>query len=263
MSRSLHSSAEFVAAHAQHVAISGDVGVMGDEHAQRLTFIFGETAQSYLEEIRGMCEGRENAGKLYVAGLACIPKWNSDVVLQEVAKMLMAYPEAETLLQYCFASLVAELGANVMKTLPTLGEGLRLFLCRLAACPDAQRLNFCQQPFIFRRAVFVDALRQTLHDLYRRAEDLRPAFRGHPAEAAVDRAEAPAAPVGRETGDHGEDAASSAGSAIPPPPQHPPPPAPTSLQAALREEEDGASARASAGPVATRDVQLESPCFFF
>jgi hypothetical protein len=232
---------------------SGDVGVLGDEHAQRLVGIFGEAALHCLEQLRRMSEKQDPArvGRLYAAGLATVPRWNSDIIAEEVARMLVAYPEAEMLLQYCFACVASEMGTGSLRTLPTLAEGYRMFLSRVATSPDTQAPSFVTQAHVLRRGVFVEALRMSLHDLYRRVE---PSLTHAAARIAVDAvrstSERPPAAQATEPDRQPRGGGSSA------------------LREALLQEQAQQQTPVSsappslAPPESVRSVRIEGPCFF-
>ena len=255
MSSSAHSSYQLGA------GSIGDVGVLNDEHAQRLVSIFGEAALQCLDQLRRMSEKKDavSAPRLYAAGLATIPKWNADIMAEEVARLQATYPEAETLLHYCFACLAGELNAGAVPTLPSISEGYRLFLCRVAGSPDVQAPGFVALPHVLRRGVFVDALRMSLHDLYRRAEPMHEPPRLRRVAPETERADVAAEDaVSRKSGETRGESTKSQGKNK------------SALAEALRQEEQQQRVERvadepapSVGPSSSiRSVKIEGPCFF-
>lgn len=158
---------------------SGEVGVLGEENAQRLCSAFSESAFECLSSLASLSgkHGPSSFQQLYIAGLGCVPQWSHDVLKEEVAGLEARYPEAELLYQYCYLSLLADLGEKgggeedlnvIIATMPPLSKFYHLFLNRVCASPDVTRGRFFfDQPHAQRRVVFLECFRNALHDIVR------------------------------------------------------------------------------------------------
>ncbi len=160
---------------------SGEVGVLGEENAQRLCSAFSESVYECLTSLSNLSSKQDSSGssflQLYCAGLACVPQWTHDVLKEEVAGLEARYPEAELLYQYCYLSLLADLGENdrdqgdlsvIISTMSPLSKFYHLFLNRVCASPDVTRGRFFfDQPHAHRRVVFLECFRNALHDVVR------------------------------------------------------------------------------------------------
>lgn len=157
--------------------VSGEVGVLGEENAQRLCSAFSELAFECLGSLAQLSERKGvSFSQLYIAGLKCIPSWSPDVLKEEVANLQTRYPEAQLLYQYCFLSLLADLGENTRQetlqeligSMPPLSKFYHTFLIRVCTSPDVMRGRFfLEQPQAHRRVIFLEAFRNALHDVVR------------------------------------------------------------------------------------------------
>jgi len=164
---------------------SGEVGLLGEEAAQRLLSIFVEAAMSCLGQIRSMSmqhgDGKFNA--LFQVGLDLVQRWEADVVQEEVIRVVTIYPEVPALHSYAFLWLLDRLcGDCDIKTLevPPLSDVYAGFMKRVAAHRDVrQGRSFLAGPELHRRTVFVEAFRGCYHDVLQRRKSQRGASRPH------------------------------------------------------------------------------------
>lgn len=164
-------------------SVSGDVGLLADENAQRLCSIFSEAAWECLSTLKDMSRKHgATSGRykdLFAAGLASVRTWNADVVREEVVRIQAQYPEAETVFRYVYVLLIKEVGDDAVAAtgplFPTMEEAYHLFLCRLCSAPDVCE-SFFSQPLLQRRVVFMDCFRNALHDVLRKRTGGRPAM---------------------------------------------------------------------------------------
>ncbi len=175
---------------------SGEVGVLGEENAQRLCSAFSESVFECLISLSNLSRKQDSSGssflQLYSAGLACVPQWTHDVLKEEVAGLETRYPEAELLYQYCYLSLLADLGENdrgegdlsvIISTMSPLSKFYHLFLNRVCASPDVTRGRFFfDQPHSQRRVIFLECFRNALHDVVRQQRRLGPQPSAAPAK---------------------------------------------------------------------------------
>lgn len=186
--------------HSQHTSSSshpfttGEVGVLGEENAQRLCSAFSEMAYECLIALANMSSkhGTPSFLQLYRAGLACVPQWSHEVLKEEVSGLEARYSESELLYQYCYLSLMADLGEKgagesdlqaIIQSMPPLSKFYHIFLNRVCASPDVMRGQFFfDQPYAARRAVFIECFRNALHDVVRQRDTAiasRPVLTGH------------------------------------------------------------------------------------
>ena len=162
------------------LAVSGDVGVLAEENAQRLISIFMEAGMSCILNLRNVVEkelrskGKDLASfqKFYNSGLASIGQWSSDMLQVEVSDIEAHYPETCKLHQFVFVSVLSEaVYSNSMANLviPTVSDTYHAFLKRLVGNSDVQRgLHFLEMPLCHRRVVFLEAFRNAYHDMARK-----------------------------------------------------------------------------------------------
>ena len=167
------------------LAVTGDVGMLAEENAQRLVSIFSEHAMSCLASFRQVAESRGSDAaavqKNCTRGLASVRQWSVDVLNEEVAAMEALYPETSSLHRFVTVAAISELAslepvAGVV--VPPLTETYHAFLKRLVSSPDLSRLvAFLESPMAHRRVVFLDAFRNAYHDMARRSIDRRQSAR--------------------------------------------------------------------------------------
>jgi hypothetical protein len=164
------------------LAVSGDVGMLALENAQRLVSIFCEAAMSCLGSLREVAErrGGSEASRLqaYARGLGCIRQWSVEVLHEEVAAMEAQYPEASALHRFVTVAAISELADTLVSVpgviVPPLAETYHAFLKRVVASSDVTRLAaFLEAPMAHRRVVFLDAFRNAYHDTARRSASRR------------------------------------------------------------------------------------------
>jgi len=166
---------------APSLAVSGDVGVLADENAQRLVSIFMEAGMSCLQNLRDVVENglRSKAkdlssfSRLYSSGLASILNWSSEMLQGEVADMEAQYPETRKLHQFVFVSILSEAAySNVAVgnfTIPSVPETYHAFLRRIVSSHDVRKgVAFMDSPLFQKRVVFLDCFRNAYHDMARR-----------------------------------------------------------------------------------------------
>lgn len=161
---------------APSLAVSGDVGILADENAQRLVSIFSEAVTACLQELREMVEIRLKGSPgfqiQYAKGLASIRNFSSEVLQGEIARLEAKYPETRKLHQFVFINTLSE--AAYAQTIPSLvvppmAETYHCFLKRVISSSDVQRgQSFFDAPLFQRRVVFLDAFRNAFHDVARR-----------------------------------------------------------------------------------------------
>lgn len=162
------------------LAVTGDVGVLAEENAQRLISIFMEAGMSCIlhlkdvveKELRSKGKDLSSFQKFYVAGLSSIGHWSSDMLQGEVADIEAQYPETRKLHQFVFVSILSEaVYSNSMANLviPSISETYHAFLKRLVNTSDVQRGTiFLEMPLCHRRVVFLEAFRNAYHDMARK-----------------------------------------------------------------------------------------------
>jgi len=165
---------------APSLAVTGDVGVLAEENAQRLVSIFMEAGMSCILNLKDVVEkelrskGKDPSAfqKFYVAGLSSIGHWSSDMLQIEVADIEAQYPETRKLHQFVFVSILSEaVYSNSMANLviPSISETYHAFLKRIVNTSDVQRgTAFLEMPLCHRRVVFLEAFRNAYHDMARR-----------------------------------------------------------------------------------------------
>ena len=166
---------------APSLAVSGDVGVLAEENAQRLVSIFAEDVTLMLLKMTDMIrkdlqtKGGQfaNFDRLYRKLLSSVGEWSSDMLQKEVCDMEAMYPEMKKLHQFVYVNVMSEAAyATCTRNLvvPSIVEVYHVFLKRLTASPDVQRgAHFLELPLSHRRVVFLDAFRNAYHDLARRS----------------------------------------------------------------------------------------------
>ena len=160
------------------LAVSGEVGVLAEENAQRLASIFIEAAMSCLFNMRDVVEQNlRSGGKLtptsfqqrYAVCLQSLRQWSADMLQDEMARIEAAYPETRKLHQFVVVSVLSEAAyADKLAALhiPPVAETYHCFLKRMAASPDVQRgLSFFELTLCQRRVVFLEAFRNAFHDV--------------------------------------------------------------------------------------------------
>jgi len=169
------------ASEALALTVTGDVGMLAEENAQRLVSIFSEHAMSCLASFRQVAESRGSDAatvqKNCTRGLASVRHWSVDVLNEEVAAMEALYPETFSLHRFVTVAAISELASLEPVSgvvVPPLPETYHAFLKRLVASPDLSRLvAFLESPMAHRRVVFLDAFRNAYHDMARRSIDRR------------------------------------------------------------------------------------------
>ena len=162
---------------ASHVA-TGEVGLLADENAQRLCSIFGEAGYRCLADLRDLsaAHGQDRFPRLFRVGLDTVASWSAELLREETQRLEAQYPELPALFAFVYLSLV-ELSHEATEDLelPPLDEVYHGFMKRVAAAPDvAKGLGFFELPHACRRATFVEALRNALHDALQRRRRKRP-----------------------------------------------------------------------------------------
>jgi hypothetical protein len=162
------------------LAVSGDVGVLAEENAQRLVSIYMEAGMSCILHLRDVVEkelrskGKDltTFPKFYKSGLASIGQWSSDMLQGEVSDIEAQYPETRKLHHFVFVSVLSEaVYSNGMTNLmiPSIAETYHAFLKRLVGNSDVQRgVQFFDMPPGHRRVVFLEAFRNAYHDMARK-----------------------------------------------------------------------------------------------
>lgn len=166
---------------APSLAVSGDVGILAEENAQRLVSIFTEDFTLMLmqmtdavkKDLNAKGGNMENFNRLYKKLLTSIGEWSSDMLQKEVCDMEAMYPEIKKLHQFVFVNIMSEAAyATGMKSLviPSIVDVYHAFLKRMVSSLDVQRgMQFLDLPLSHRRVVFLDAFRNAYHDLARRS----------------------------------------------------------------------------------------------
>jgi len=166
---------------APSLAVSGDVGILAEENAQRLVSIFAEDFTLMLlkmtdvvkKDLQAKGGNMANFDRLYKRLLASIGEWSSDMLQKEVCDMEAMYPEIKKLHQFVFVNVMSEAAyATCMKSLvvPSLVDVYHAFLKRLVTSYDVQRgVQFLELPLSHRRVVFLDAFRNAYHDMARKS----------------------------------------------------------------------------------------------
>lgn len=159
----------------KRAAASGEVGVLGEEAAQRLLSIFGEAATCCLEQLSELSlqHAASKHNVLFAVGLDLVLKWDSDIASEETGRMELTYPEISALHTYVFLWLLEKLCSNDTlhnPGLPPLGEIYRLFMKRVASHRDVrQGQQFLRSSELVKRSVYVDAFRWVYHDAVQKA----------------------------------------------------------------------------------------------
>lgn len=185
------------------LAVSGEVGCLAEENAQRLISIFIEAAMSCLGSMRDVVDSKLRAGgkipsqaatqQLYASCLATVRTWSIDTLHDEIAQIEAMYPETQKLHQFVVVSVLSEaVYAEGMTSMhvPPVGETYHVFLKRVASSSDVQRLSFFELTLCQRRVVFLEAFRNAFHDIARRCATMRPELTVSAAARASRRSEA-------------------------------------------------------------------------
>jgi hypothetical protein len=166
---------------APSLAVSGDVGILAEENAQRLVSIFTEDGTLMLlkmtdivkKDLQAKGGNMANFDRLYKKLLSSIGEWSSEMLQKEVSDMEAMYPEIKMLHQFVYVNVMSEAAyATCTRNLvvPSLVEVYHAFLKRLVASLDVQKgAQFLELPLSHRRVVFLDAFRNAYHDLARRS----------------------------------------------------------------------------------------------
>jgi hypothetical protein len=159
------------------VGATGEVGLLGEEAAQRLLAIFAEAAGSCLAQIHimSLAHGESKYSALYNVGLDLVQRWDREVVQEEAVRIETAYPEVASLHSYAFLWLLDRLCEDAEMSavpVPPLSEIYAAFMRRVANHADTRRgRDFLEWPELCRRTVYVDAFRAAYHDfLHRRGK---------------------------------------------------------------------------------------------
>jgi len=155
---------------------SGDCGILAHEPCQRLLSIFIENATDVLNSLYKMASSHSSGKfeKLFSAGLNSIGLWNSEVLQEEVNKMLLAYPESMDLYKFAYLSLLADIQPHVKSVnVPPLDSFYHIFMKRISTSDDMKSpIFFINLPFANKRYVYVESFRNALHDVLRRFAEL-------------------------------------------------------------------------------------------
>lgn len=156
------------------LTVTGDVGFLADENAQRLVSIYVEEISDTLTCLREAVHSHVRLTKgacpraTFERGLAVLQQCSADALVEQVAAMQARYPETDVLHRYVLVSLLSEAAyaeAMTSLVLPTVVETYHAFARRVALHPDArQGLAFLDQPLAARRVVYLDAFRNAMHD---------------------------------------------------------------------------------------------------
>ena len=155
-------------------AASGEVGLLGEEAAQRLLAIFAEAGAACLRQIHALCAAHADSKyeALLSVGLDLVLKWDADVVHEEAVRLETAYPEVPTLHSYVHLWLLDRLCSDVelgSLSVPPVNEAYAGFMKRLVAHADVRAgVRFTESPELYRRTVYVDCFRGAYHDLLQR-----------------------------------------------------------------------------------------------
>ena len=226
---------------ASRAGASGEVGLLGEEAAQRLLSIFAEAAGACLVQmhVMSLAHGDAKYNTLYNVGLDLVQRWDYEVAQEEAVRMENAYPEVPSLHSFVFLWLLDRLCDDVeIKTLsvPPLSHVYASFMKRVASHADTRRgREFIDGFELCRRTVYVDAFRGAYHDFLHR----RDAF---PQRAAVK--------TRREPVVSPDEAASQIGKS------------PSALHLAIERQTAASNGAEDAHSGCTRAVSLGAPCFF-
>lgn len=172
--------------HASRAGASGEVGLLGEEAAQRLLSIFAEAAGSCLAQIHTMslAHGDAKYNTLYNVGLDILQRWDQEVAQEEIVRMENAYPEVPSLHSFVFLWLLDRVCEDQdIKTLavPPLSEIYASFMKRVGNHADTRRgREFIDGFELCRRTVYVDSFRGAYHDFLHRRENPRQGPRALP-----------------------------------------------------------------------------------
>ena len=155
-------------------AASGEVGLLGEEAAQRLLSVFSETGSGCLRQIHGLCAAHSESkrGALLNVGLDLVLKWDAEVVHEETVRLETAYPEVPTLHSYAYLWLLDRLCTDRdlgSLSVPPVNEAYAGFMKRLVSHADVRAgQRFLEGPELHRRTVYVECFRGAYHDLLQR-----------------------------------------------------------------------------------------------
>ncbi len=159
---------------AQRALACGEVGLLGEEGAQRLLSVFSEFASVCLHQIYEMSysHGQEKCQALYKVGLDLVARWDGDVLHEETVRMETTYPEVPALHSFVYLWLLDRCfpDADLLSlAVPPLPDAYAIFIRRVAQHVDvAKGRTFIDHPEVYRRTVFIDAFRGAYHDLMQR-----------------------------------------------------------------------------------------------
>lgn len=177
----------------QNAYLHGEVGILFDEHLQRLIAILAEAAEHTLDKLLSIVAERKagelEAHNLYRRGLASISSWPMDVVRAEVTRLSNTYVEFPKLVDYAYFLTLSEMGEGDLASarVPDTANFFHSFMKRWSGVPDVQRDRaFVALPYGEKRCVVADSLRQCLHDLVQSSPKLlRPQPTGKSVEGSV------------------------------------------------------------------------------
>uniref|UniRef100_A0A6C0C363 Uncharacterized protein n=1 Tax=viral metagenome TaxID=1070528 RepID=A0A6C0C363_9ZZZZ len=165
-----HCNASSVKSLELRAAASGEVGLLGEEAAQRLLSIYGEAATCCFAQLKELSlqHGESKQDALFDVGLNLVCKWDIDIATEEASRLEIAYPEILSLHTYVFLWLMDRLCSNEnlhAPVLPQLGEIYAAFMKRVAKHRDVRKGPcFLDWSELVRRSVYVDAFRCVYHD---------------------------------------------------------------------------------------------------
>lgn len=158
----------------QRALACGEVGLLGEEGAQRLLSVFSEFASVCLHQIYEMSysHGAEKCQALYKVGLDLVARWDGDVLHEETVRMETSYPEVPALHSFVYLWLLDRCFPDrdlLSLAVPPLPDAYAIFMRRVSQHADvAKGRAFIDNPEVFRRTIFIDAFRGAYHDLMQR-----------------------------------------------------------------------------------------------
>ena len=154
---------------------SGEVGLLGEEIPQRLLSILIESATACLNQIHTMSmqHGMVKAANLYKVGLNVVAHWDNDVILEEIVRIETLYPEVMALHSYSYLWLLDTLFSDKEISniaVPALPDLYSIFIRRVVQQREVvSDVNYIKTPISFQRLMFVDAFRNSYHDLIQKS----------------------------------------------------------------------------------------------
>ena len=171
-----HSNTVCARASELRVGASGEVGILGEEAAQRLLSVFAEAATCCLSQLRTLAlqHGSDKHDTLFEVGLNLVLKWDADIANEETSRMELVYPELSSLHTYVFLWLLDKFCSNEdlhQPSIPGVGEIYGAFMKRVAGHRDVRKgeIFLERSGELSRRSVYVDAFRCVYHDAMRRS----------------------------------------------------------------------------------------------